>query len=183
MFYLISYQVVSFGAVCCTIVYCTTVLYCYIIKKQTAALHSTILCSIGPACVPHDSVRYLRMYLVDSVLPAPDSPLTMIDWSHFSMRMSRYALSAAASNHNTLLADVCMYVCIKIISCSILHLAACVIWVLICLYTGHMVRIAWNGAQSQYFMVARFYGFMILSFYGFQVPLVDVCMYFVNYLV
>ena len=34
-------------------------------------------------------------------------------------------------------------------------LPACVIWVLICLYTGHMVRIAWNGVQSQYFMAAN----------------------------
>ena len=61
-----------------------------------------ILCSIGPACVPHDSVRYLRMYLVDSVLPAPDSPLTTIDWLYFSMRMSRYALSATAHSYNVL---------------------------------------------------------------------------------
>ena len=34
-------------------------------------------------------------------------------------------------------------------------LPACVIRVLICLYTGHMVRTAWNGVQSQYFMAAN----------------------------
>lgn len=38
------------------------------------------------------------MYLVDSVLPAPDSPLTMIDWLHFRTFMSRYALSAGMNN-------------------------------------------------------------------------------------
>jgi len=35
------------------------------------------------------------------------------------------------------------------------RLPACVIRVLICLYTGQMVLIAWNGVQSQYFTVAN----------------------------
>ena len=45
--------------------------------------------------------------------------------------------------------------------CKLFHLLvdrglpACVIRVLICLYTGQMVRIAWNGVQSQYFTVAN----------------------------
>jgi len=30
-------------------------------------------------------------------------------------------------------------------------LRSCIIRVLICLYTGHMVRVAWNGMQSKYF--------------------------------
>ena len=30
-------------------------------------------------------------------------------------------------------------------------LPSCIIRVLICLYTGHMVRVAWNGVQSKYF--------------------------------
>ena len=58
-------------------------------------LHCTILSSIGPAWDPQDSVRYLRMYFVDSVLPAPDSPLTMMDRLTFNVLMSRNDLSAA----------------------------------------------------------------------------------------
>ena len=34
-------------------------------------------------------------------------------------------------------------------------LRACVIRVLICLFTGHMVRVAWNGVQSQYFLAVN----------------------------
>jgi hypothetical protein len=51
--------------------------------------------SIGPAACPPVSHKYLSMYLVDSVLPAPDSPETMIDWDCLRTFMSRYALSAA----------------------------------------------------------------------------------------
>lgn len=40
---------------------------------------SRINCSICPSCDPHDSQRYRRTYLVDSVFPAPDSPDTMTD--------------------------------------------------------------------------------------------------------
>jgi len=45
--------------------------------------------------------------------------------------------------------------------CKLFHLLverglpACVIRVLICLYTNHMVCVAWNGAQSQYFTAAN----------------------------
>uniref|UniRef100_A0A2M4DC77 Putative secreted protein n=1 Tax=Anopheles darlingi TaxID=43151 RepID=A0A2M4DC77_ANODA len=56
---------------------------------------SRIFCSIGPA-VALVSHRNLSRYLVLSVLPAPDSPETMIDCDIFSTRMSRIALSAIA---------------------------------------------------------------------------------------
>ena len=49
---------------------------------------------MGPAWLPHDSVRYFKMYLVDSVLPAPDSPETMMDWERPVVFISLYALSA-----------------------------------------------------------------------------------------
>lgn len=74
--------------------YVIKTLFIYFTHTQSY-LHSTILCSIGPAWVPQLSVRYLRMYLVDSVLPAPDSPDTMIDWLILLTFMSRNALSAA----------------------------------------------------------------------------------------
>lgn len=57
-------------------------------------------CSIGPAWVPQFSVKYRKMYFVDSVLPAPDSPLTMTDWLTLVTFMSRYALSAAKSKYS-----------------------------------------------------------------------------------
>ena len=34
-------------------------------------------------------------------------------------------------------------------------LPSCIIRVLICLYTGHMVRVAWNGVQSKYFLAVN----------------------------
>ena len=52
---------------------------------------------MGVVWFPHDSVRYLRMYLVDSVLPAPDSPDTMIDWLTRCVFMSLYDLSAEST--------------------------------------------------------------------------------------
>ena len=56
-------------------------------------LPSRIFCSMGPADRPPDSQRYLRMYFVVSVFPAPDSPETTIDWDCFKTFMSRKALS------------------------------------------------------------------------------------------
>ena len=46
---------------------------------STDHLPSTIRCSISPALAPYDSVRYLRMNFVDSVLPAPLSPVMSHD--------------------------------------------------------------------------------------------------------
>ena len=48
-----------------------------------------------PADAPYNSVRKRRTYLVDSVFPAPLSPLMMMDWFSFKERMSLKALSAA----------------------------------------------------------------------------------------
>ena len=48
-----------------------------------------------PADAPYNSVRKRRTYFVDSVLPAPLSPLMMMDWFIFRDRMSLKALSAA----------------------------------------------------------------------------------------
>ena len=48
-------------------------------RERHGCLHWMIRCSMGPARVPQHSVRYLRMYFVDSVFPAPDSPLTTTD--------------------------------------------------------------------------------------------------------
>lgn len=59
--------------------------------------HSSILCSSWLMWAPQDSVRYFRMYLVDSVFPAPDSPDTMMDWLILLTFMSRNALSAEMS--------------------------------------------------------------------------------------
>ena len=47
-----------------------------------------------PAEAPYDSVRKRRTYLVDSVFPAPLSPLMMMDWFSFRDRISLKALSA-----------------------------------------------------------------------------------------
>lgn len=59
--------------------------------------HSSILCSSWLMWAPQDSVRYFRMYLVDSVFPAPDSPDTMMDWLILFTFISRNALSAEMS--------------------------------------------------------------------------------------
>lgn len=62
-------------------------------------LASRILASIGPAaCIEWH--RYLSKYLVDSVLPAPDSPDTIIDCDSLSTRISRMALSAKMCYHS-----------------------------------------------------------------------------------
>ena len=53
---------------------------------------------MGVVWFPQDSVRYLRMYLVDSVFPAPDSPDTMMDWLTLCVFMSLYDLSANGIN-------------------------------------------------------------------------------------
>lgn len=60
---------------------------------------SRIFCSIGPAAMPPESHRYLRMYLVLSVLPAPDSPETTIDCDCLSTLMSLKALSTGKFKH------------------------------------------------------------------------------------
>lgn len=56
-------------------------------------LASRILRSMGPAAA-NEWHKYLSIYFVDSVLPAPDSPDTIIDCETFNTRMSRIALSA-----------------------------------------------------------------------------------------
>lgn len=56
-------------------------------------LASRILRSIGPAAA-NEWHRYLRIYFVLSVLPAPLSPDTIIDCDTFNTRISRIALSA-----------------------------------------------------------------------------------------
>lgn len=43
--------------------------------------------------MPPDSHRYRKMYLVDSVFPAPDSPDTTMDWDCLSIFISLRALS------------------------------------------------------------------------------------------
>lgn len=58
-------------------------------------LPSKIFCSIGPAVDPNKSHKYFNMYLVDSVLPAPDSPETMMDCDCFNTFISRNDLSAS----------------------------------------------------------------------------------------
>lgn len=58
------------------------------------SLPSKIFCSIGPAADPHKSHIYRRIYFVDSVFPAPDSPDTMIDCDCLTTFISRKALSA-----------------------------------------------------------------------------------------
>lgn len=72
----------------------------YSLKQLRACVHlpSKIFCSTGPAPLAHKSQRYLRMYFVDSVLPAPDSPDTIIDCDCFRDFMSRNALSAVKHN-------------------------------------------------------------------------------------
>ena len=54
---------------------------------------------MGPAMLPQELQRYLKIYLVDSVFPAPLSPLTIIDWDCLVTFISRNALSAATDNN------------------------------------------------------------------------------------
>lgn len=56
-------------------------------------LASKIFCSTGPAAAI-EWHRYFNRYLVDSVLPAPDSPETIIDCDILKTLISLIALSA-----------------------------------------------------------------------------------------
>uniref|UniRef100_A0A224Y390 Putative secreted protein n=1 Tax=Panstrongylus lignarius TaxID=156445 RepID=A0A224Y390_9HEMI len=66
-------------------------------NASNTGLASNIFCSIGPAAVPHKSHRYLSRYFVDSVLPAPLSPETIIDCDCFNTFISLNDLSAIAN--------------------------------------------------------------------------------------
>lgn len=68
-------------------------------NASNIGLASNILRSIGPAAAI-EWHKYFNKYLVDSVLPAPDSPDTIIDWDIFRTRISRMALSAEWSHHS-----------------------------------------------------------------------------------
>ena len=65
-------NVITVKCYCCFLIF-------FINVNQTDHLPSRINLSICPELVPQDSHKYLSTYLVASVLPAPDSPETIID--------------------------------------------------------------------------------------------------------
>ena len=58
---------------------------------------STFCSTLASLVVPLTVAKYLMAYLADTVFPAPDSPLTMIDW----FRSSLGERTAAAGNDIT----------------------------------------------------------------------------------
>lgn len=55
---------------------------------EASTFASTWVCS--SACDPPTMAKYRIAYLADTVLPAPDSPLTMIDWFCSNLQQRTY---------------------------------------------------------------------------------------------